>query len=103
MTFWQILKLGITRGYILIGIFAICFVLNFVLFLVYGAPNTITTDPEYPLGERGRTRYMPQEQYDRHYFWWALIGKITFISGLTGTALIIRAHGWPGRPSSRQM
>ena len=98
MTFWQILKIGITRGYILIGICGICFVLLVLMTIVYGAPSNITTDPQYPLHDGSGTRYMPQEQYDRFYFWWGLFIRIGFISFLAGVPLHIRAHGWPGRP-----
>ena len=95
MTWWQIFKIGITRGYILIGIFGICIALLLLISIAYGDPATITTDPEYPLGERGRTRYMGQEQYDRVYFWRDLVMRIGFISGLTGFALYFKAHGLP--------
>ena len=95
MTFWQILKIWITRGYILIGIFGICFVLLSLMTIVYGDPGSITTDPQHHLGEDGRTRHMPQELYDRFYFWWGLFIRIGIISGLTGFALYFRAHGLP--------
>ena len=92
MTCWQILKIGITKGYILIGICVLCFILHTVVWIVYGTPDTISTDPEYPLGKRGITRYMPQESYERYDFWRGLFAKIGFISGLTGTILCIWAH-----------
>ena len=69
MEYIKILKIAFTRGYVLIVISALCFVLVMGIWLLYGEPKTITTDPDYPLGTRGITHYMPQEKYERYDFW----------------------------------
>ncbi len=88
----KILKIALKRGYVLIAISALSFVLIMGIWLLYGEPKTITTDPDYPLGTGGITRYMPIETYERYDFWWGLFAKIGFISGLTGAILCLWAH-----------
>ena len=88
----KILKIALLRGYVLIAISALCFVLTAGIWLLYGEPKTITTDPDYSLGTKGVTRYMPIEKYERYDFWWGLFVKIGFISGLTGAILCLWAH-----------
>jgi hypothetical protein len=88
----KVLKIAFSKGYVLIAIFVLSFFLIMGIWLIYGEPKTITTDPNYPLGTRGITHYMPQEKYDRYDFWWGLFAKVGFISGLTGGLLCLYAH-----------
>jgi len=92
MEYTKILKIAFTKGYVLIAISALCFVLIIGIWLLYGEPKTITTDPDYPLGTRGITHYMPQEKYERYDFWWGLFAKVCFIGGLTGAILCLWSH-----------
>jgi hypothetical protein len=92
MKYIKFLKIVLTRGYFLIAISILCFVLIMGIWLLYGEPKTITTEPNYPLGTGGVTRYMPLEKYERYDFWWGLFAKIGFISGLTGAILCLWAH-----------
>jgi hypothetical protein len=92
MGYIGILKIAFARGYVLIAISALCFVLTLIIWFLYGEPKTITTDPEYPLETGGITHYMPREKYNRYDFWWGLFAKICFISGLAGGLLCLWAH-----------
>ena len=92
MEYIKILKIGLTKGYILIALSALCFISIAGIWLYTGEPKTITTDPDYPLGTRGITRYMPQEIYKKYEFWWDMLSIIGFISGLTGAILCLWAH-----------
>jgi hypothetical protein len=92
MGYIKILKIAFTRGYVLIAISALCFVLTMGIWLLYGEPKTITTDPNYTLGTEGVTHYMTEEQFERYDFWCRLLSKIGFISGLTGAILCLWAY-----------
>jgi hypothetical protein len=92
MKYMEIPKVIFVRGYFFLGIAAVCLLLTYTIWIVYGEPKTITTDPDYPLGEGGVTNYLTQEEFDSYEFWWGLFSKVGFFSGLTGVLLCLRAH-----------
>ena len=91
----HLLKLSLTRGYICLGIAALCLLFLLVLTLIYGDIKSISTDPSDPLVANGTLRYMEESAFNKYYRVSKLIAGIAFISGIIGVVLYLKSKYYP--------
>ena len=86
----HILKTGLIRGNICIGVAAICFLTLVILAFIYGDIKTISTDPSDPLVLKGLRNYMEKSAFEKYHSATHTISVVGFWNAVIAVILRVR-------------
>jgi hypothetical protein len=93
----HILKTGFIRGYICIGVAAICFLTLVILAFIYGDLKSISTDPSDPLVLEGVRNYMEESAFEKYH---SATRTISAVGLLNAAIAVILRRRWRRRHPS---